>query len=68
MDRDTFRKRRADLIKHDRELSEQLMKLDIPHYSLRYAHVMGVRSDFVKWERRLEGSSREEQAVVYTLD
>ncbi len=68
MDRATFRKQRASLIQRDRELSEQLMKLDIPHYSIRYAHVMGVRSDYVKWERRLERSTREEQAVAYTLD
>ncbi len=68
MDRATFRKRRTELIKQDRELSEELLRLDIPHYSIRYAHVMGVRSDFVKWERRLERNSREEQAVVYTLD
>ena len=51
-----------------RELSDKLLKLDIPHYSIRYAHVMGVRSDYVKWERRLDQSTREEQAVVYTLD
>ncbi|MGQ0613227.1 MAG: B12-binding domain-containing radical SAM protein [Planctomycetaceae bacterium] len=68
MDRETFRRRRTELIAYDRELSEQLLRLDLPHYSLRYAHVMGVRSDFVRWERRLEQSSREEQAVVYTLD
>ena len=68
MDRKTFRARRTELIQRDRELSEELMRLDIPHYSIRYAHVMGVRSDYVKWERRLEQSTREEQAVVYTLD
>ena len=68
MDRATFRKKRAELVRYDRELSEELMRLDIPHYSIRYAHVMGVRSDFVKWERRLDQSTREEQAVVYTLD
>ncbi len=68
MDREAFRAKRAELIAYDRELSEKLMRLDIPHYSIRYAHVMGVRSDFVKWERRLEQSTREEQAVVYTLD
>jgi radical SAM superfamily enzyme YgiQ (UPF0313 family) len=68
MDRETFRRRRADLVRHDRELSEELLRLDVPHYSIRYAHVMGVRSDFVKWEREQESSTREEQAVVYTLD
>ncbi|MHC4548655.1 MAG: B12-binding domain-containing radical SAM protein [Planctomycetota bacterium] len=68
MDRDTFRRRRADLVRYDRELSEKLLRLGVPHYSIRYSHVMGVRSDFVAWERRLERSTREEQAVVYTLD
>jgi len=68
MDRETFRRRRADLLRQDRAVSDELMRLDIPHYSIRYSHVMGVRSDFVKWEQRLERSSREEQAVVYTLD
>jgi radical SAM superfamily enzyme YgiQ (UPF0313 family) len=68
MDRETFRRERAALVRRDRELSEELMRLGVPHYSIRYSHVMGVRSDFVAWERRLERSSREEQAVVYTLD
>jgi hypothetical protein len=68
MDRATFRRRRSDLVRRDRELSEELLRLDVPHYSIRYAHVMGVRSDFVKWERTQESSTREEQAVVYTLD
>jgi len=68
MDRETFRRRRAELIRYDRELSEKLLRLGIPHYSIRYSHVMGVRSDYVAWERRLQKSTREEQAVVYTLD
>jgi radical SAM superfamily enzyme YgiQ (UPF0313 family) len=68
MDRATFRARRAELIKQDRELSEKLLGLGIPHYSIRFAHVMGVRSDYVTWERRLDASTREEQAVAYTLD
>ena len=68
MDRETFRRRRAELIRKDRDLSEELLRLGVPHYSLRYAHVMGVRSDFVAWERRQQQSTREEQAVAYTLD
>jgi len=68
MDRDTFRRQRPELLKRERELSEEYLRLDVRHYSLRYAHVMGVRSDFVLWERRLGASTREEQAVVYTLD
>ena len=68
MDRATFRRRRTELIQQDRELSEKLLGENVLHYSLRYSHVMGVRSDFVAWERRLKQSTREEQAVVYTLD
>ena len=56
------------LIQRDRDLSEELLKLNIPHCSIRYAHVMGVRSDYAAWERRPQQSTREEQAVVYTLD
>jgi len=68
MDRETFRKERAALIRRDREVSEELLRRDEMHYSIRYSHVMGVRSDFVTWERNQEASTREEQAVVYTLD
>ena len=68
MDRDTFRRNRADLVQREREISEEYMRLGVPHYALRYAHVMGVRSDFVQWERRQDASTREEQAVAYTLD
>lgn len=68
MDRETFRRRRADLLRTDRELSEDFLRLGVPHYSIRYSHVMGVRSDFVAWERRQNTSTREEQAVTYTLD
>jgi len=68
MDKKTFRKKRAALVRRDRELSEELLSRGVAHYSLRYAHVMGVRSDYVAWERRQESSTREEQAVVYTLD
>ena len=68
MDRATFRQRRAELLRMDRTVSEDLMRREVPHYSIRYSHVMGVRSDYVLWERRQERSTREEQAVVYTLD
>jgi radical SAM superfamily enzyme YgiQ (UPF0313 family) len=68
MDRETFRRRRADLVRQDRALSEELLRIGVPHYSLRYSHVMGVRSDFVAWERSQSTSTREEQATAYTLD
>jgi hypothetical protein len=70
MDRDTFRREKANLIKRDRELSDELMEKDITHYTIRYAHVMGVRSDFVKWdEKRLtETAAAATQCSDYTLD
>ena len=35
----------------DRELSETFLAEGLPHYSIRYSHVMAVHSDFVLWER-----------------
>ena len=70
MDKPTWDKRKADLVKHDRVLSDELMEKDITHYTIRYAHVMGVRSDFVKWdEKRLSDSAvSATQCSDYTLD
>lgn len=52
MDRASWEAARNDLIAEDRELSDGLLAGDVLHYSVRYSHVMGVRSDFVKWERK----------------
>jgi hypothetical protein len=35
----------------DRDLSERFLEEGLPHYSIRYSHVMAVHSDFVLWER-----------------
>ncbi len=52
MDRASWEAARSDLIAEDRELSDELLAKDLTHYSVRYSHVMGVRSDFVKWEKQ----------------
>jgi radical SAM superfamily enzyme YgiQ (UPF0313 family) len=52
MNRKTWEASRDDLIAEDRELSDALLAKDILHYSVRYSHVMGVRSDYVQWEKR----------------
>jgi radical SAM superfamily enzyme YgiQ (UPF0313 family) len=68
MDRETWDRRKKELVAYDRELSDELMEKDITHYTIRYSHVMGVRSDFIKWEReQMEGRPGIE-AVTYTLD
>lgn len=67
-DRPTFERERASLRTRDRELSEQLMKQGVRHYSLRYTHVMGVDSEFVLRER---ARLRDQPLYVpagYTLD
>ena len=64
-----FDAHKASLHERDRELSEDLLVKGIPHYSIRYSHVMAVNSDFVTWERRemsLATSRRSE--TTYTLD
>lgn len=69
-DRDRFERRKAALHERDRELSEELLSKGIPHYSIRYSHVMAVNSEFVAWERRelaLQGS-RGPGPLTYTLD
>jgi len=68
MDRETWRKKAAALVKYDRELSDELMSKDITHYTIRYAHVMGVRSDFIKWDRERLLRNPLATAMEYTLD
>ncbi len=48
--------------------SDELMEKDIIHYSQRYSHVMGVRSDFVKWEREQLADGKILRPTTYTLD
>jgi radical SAM superfamily enzyme YgiQ (UPF0313 family) len=69
MDRETWRARKPELLSYDRELSSELMAKDITHYTIRYAHVMGVRSDFVKWEETaMAAATGGSKNVTYTLD
>jgi anaerobic magnesium-protoporphyrin IX monomethyl ester cyclase len=67
-DRATFEQKKSTLQERDRELSEDLLAKGLPHYSIRYSHVMAVHSDFVLWERGqiLAGATKDE--TTYTLD
>ncbi|MCI0343486.1 MAG: B12-binding domain-containing radical SAM protein [Planctomycetales bacterium] len=67
-DRDTWEARKNELAHRDRDLSEKLLAADVPHYSLRYTHVMGVHSDFVKWERAQKARGEQAVGANYRLD
>jgi radical SAM superfamily enzyme YgiQ (UPF0313 family) len=60
--------RKHAILEEDRELSEDLLSKGIPHYSIRYSHVMGVHSDFVLRERERLQKFTSAQPVSYTLD
>ena len=65
--RDEWEAKKGTLARRDRQMSEEFLAADLPHYSLRYTSVMGVHSDFVKWER----AQKAQGAVVgadYRLD
>lgn len=66
-DRPTWEAKMDWVDKMDRELSDDLMEKDILHYSKRFSSVMGVRSDFVKWEQELAKAGLSIGAD-YTLD
>ncbi|MHC4860317.1 MAG: hypothetical protein ACYTDY_09535, partial [Planctomycetota bacterium] len=51
-----------------RQLSNELMEKGVVHYSQRYSHVMGVRSDFVVWEREQLAQGKILRPTTYTLD
>ncbi len=68
LDRDGWEARKKDLVAYDRELSEDLMRQGLVHYTIRYAHVMGVRSDYIENERRREARTAQEWNLAYTLD
>jgi radical SAM superfamily enzyme YgiQ (UPF0313 family) len=69
-DRATFDRVKHTLHERDRELSEELLSKGIPHYSIRYSHVMAVNSEFVTWERRELAHARGsgQGPITYTLD
>ena len=69
-DRATFDQEKHALHERDRELSEELLSKGIPHYSVRYSHVMAVSSEFVAWEREQMANSKSGMVspITYTLD
>ena len=67
-DRATFEARKGELHARDRELSERLLREGVRHYSLRYTHVMGVDSEFVRAERERLADRPQYVPVGYTLD
>ena len=69
MDRGAWDRAKSEILKRDRELSEELLQKGLPHYSVRYSHVMAVNSDFVNWERRqLELAQAKGNLRTYSLD
>jgi hypothetical protein len=68
MDRETYRERKPELLRRDTELSEELMADEVLHYTRQFSHVMGVRSDFVLWEREQMSSGDKARHTTYTLD
>ena len=60
--------RKKAILQEDRDLSEELLEKGIPHYSIRYSHVMGVHSDFVLEERERLKKFASAQQLSYTLD
>jgi hypothetical protein len=68
MDRATFEAEYPRLRKLDREMSDEFIEKDLTHYTQRYSHVMGVRSDFVKWERERIRRFAGAKYTSYTLD
>ncbi|MAG57092.1 MAG: hypothetical protein CMJ83_12435 [Planctomycetes bacterium] len=68
-DRDQFASNKATLQERDRELSEELLEKAIPHYSIRYSHVMAVNSGFVAKERlEMAATGGRRAPITYTLD
>ena len=68
MDRATFEREYPRLRKLDRDLSDEFLAKDLTHYTQRYSHVMGVRSDFVKWEKERMKKYAGTAQNAYTLD
>jgi hypothetical protein len=60
--------RKKSILQEDRDLSEELLEKGLPHYSIRYSHVMGVHSDFVLEERERLRKFAAVQQISYTLD
>jgi anaerobic magnesium-protoporphyrin IX monomethyl ester cyclase len=67
-DRDEWEAKKGTLARLDRKMSEEFLAQALPHYSLRYTSVMGVHSDFVKWERERQAAGHGKAGSDYRLD
>jgi len=67
-DRAAWEANKRDLHRRDRELSEELLRKGVRHYSLRYTHVMAVDSDYVLAERAKMRAAPQYVPIGYTLD
>ena len=67
-DRATWEAKKGGLARKDRELSEKFLAEGLPHYSIRYTTVMGVHSDFVRWEREQKKRNQVVIGADYKLD
>jgi len=68
LDRDEWEERKRTIREEDREISEELLEKGLPHYSIRYSHVMAVHSDFVVQERVRLRQFAAATPISYTLD
>jgi len=68
LDRDAWEERKKTILDEDREISEELILKGIPHYSIRFSHVMAVHSDFVIQERERMRQFAAATPLSYTLD
>ncbi|MFQ5653227.1 MAG: B12-binding domain-containing radical SAM protein [Planctomycetota bacterium] len=68
MGRTEWRRFKEEALQIDRDHSERFLEKAIPHYSIRYSHVMGVHSDFILWEREQLRKGLQARSVTYTLD
>lgn len=69
MDRAAWDRAKATILDEDRALSEELLAKGLPHYSVRYSHVMAVNSDFVAWERKQKELAAAKRSLShYSLD
>lgn len=68
LDREAWEARKRTVLAEDAEISEDLLEAGMPHYSIRYSHVMGVRSDFVLEERERGVRAGAAGSLRYALD
>ncbi len=68
MNREEWDKVKDTIQDRDREISEEFLARELPHYSVRYSSVMAVHSEFVNWERREQEKAQSSNLESYSLD